>query len=251
MKAARNILSFFVSMKTAILLLFSLLFLLLYGSVIMPANEEFSALHTIPLFHWMKETSPAITWWLWGAVLILSLLTANTIVCSIESVIKKRRSRQWMLVIAPQVIHVGFLFILLAHLLSSYDSFRGTAFVYRGASLHLPNGLDVLFDDVKTKVGPSGYMTDWSADIRYYEEGRLIGRDVIRPNDPSFRGGLGLYIKTVKSAPFPVALVEVSREPGAPWALAGGILFLLGASALTMLKIRIEEKKDNLNIPSG
>jgi cytochrome c biogenesis protein ResB len=245
MKTARNILSFFISIKTAILLLFALLFLLLYGSVIMPANEEFGALNTVPLFHWMKETKPAITWWLWGAVGILSLLTTNTIVCSIESVVRKRRSRQWLLVIAPQVIHIGFLFILLAHLLSSYDSFRGTAYVYRGTSLQLPNGLEVFFEDIKTKSGPSGYITDWSADIRYYGEGRLIGRDVIRPNDPSFRNGLGMYVKTVKLAPFPVALVEVSREPGAPWALAGGIFFLIGAVALTVLKIRIEEKQSD------
>lgn len=241
MNIFRKILNFFLSLRTAIWLILALLFLLLYGSIIMPVKEEFQALQTLPLFQWMLENPFNVTWWLWGSLGILSLLTANTILCSIESIFKKREAKQWLLIISPQIIHIGFLFILLAHLLSSYGSFKGTAFVYKDTMLTLPNGLEVMFEEIRTSVDQSGFVTDWSSDIRYFKEGRPLSSDVIRPNSPSFKDGLGIYIKTVKVAPFPVALIEVSREPGALWALIGGILFMGGMITLLMLKIKREE----------
>jgi len=39
----------------------------------------------------MQEMPVSISWWLWAAIAILSLLTANTVVCSIESIVRKRR----------------------------------------------------------------------------------------------------------------------------------------------------------------
>lgn len=241
MNTLKKILNLFLSLRTAIWLILTLLFLLLYGSIIMPVKEEFQGLHMLPLFQWMLENPFDVTWWLWGSLGILSLLTANTILCSIESIFRKREAKQWLLIISPQIIHIGFLFILLAHLLSSYGSFKGTAFVYKDTVLALPNGLEVMFEEIRTSVDPSGYVTDWSSDIRYFKEGRHLSSDVIRPNSPSFKDGLGIYIKTVKVAPFPVALIEVSREPGALWALAGGILFMGGMITLLMLKIKREE----------
>ncbi len=241
MSVVKRILDFFLSLRTTIWLLLALLCLLLYGSFIMPSKEAFQALHYMPLIEWLQESPLGITWWLWSSMAVLVLLTANTFLCSIESVIKKRGARKWLLIISAQVMHAGFLFILLAHLLSSYGSFKATTFVYRGTVLQLPNGLVVAFDGINADIDPSGYVEDWSADIRYFREGREIARDVIVPNGPSFRSGLGIYIKTVKMAPFPSALIEVSREPGALWALIGGILFIAGIVTLLILKIQRED----------
>jgi hypothetical protein len=168
MNILKNILKIFLSIRTSIWLLLVLLFLLFYGAFVMPLKEEFLMLHTTPLFQWLLENPLAITWWLWGAIVIASLLTVNTLLCSIESVIKRRSARHWLLFIAPQIIHIGFLFILLAHLLSSYGSFKGTTFVFRGTMLQLPNGQDVVFDDITVDRDESGYITDWSAHIRYF-----------------------------------------------------------------------------------
>lgn len=241
MNIFKRILNFFLSLRTAIWLLLALLSLLFCGAFIMPLKEEFQSIHSVPLLKWMLENPFSITWWLWGAVGILSLLTVNTLLCSIESVIKKREAKQWLLVISTQMIHIGFLFMLLAHLFSSYGSFKSTAFVYKDTVLQLPNGLEVMFEEINVDIDPSGYIKDWSADIKYFKEGRHIMSDVILPNDPSFQDGLGIYIKTVKIAPFPVALIEVSREPGALWALIGGVLFLVGMITLLILKIKREE----------
>jgi hypothetical protein len=145
-----------------------------------------------------------------------------------------------LLLIAPQIIHAGFLFLLLAHLMSSYGSFQGTTFVFHGTMLQLPNGLVVVFDEIHIDRDQTGFISGWSANIRYFREGRHVTSDVIQPNDPSFQDGLGLYIKTVQMRPFPAALIEVSREPGAIWALVGGVCFLGGMVILLIMKIRRE-----------
>jgi len=244
MNILRKFFDFFFSLRTAIWLLLAQIVLLLFGTFIMPLKEEFQALHTEPLFGWLIENPVDITWWLWGAIVVLSLLTANTLLCSVESVIKKRKTRQWLLIISPQVIHIGFLFMLLAHLMSSYGSFRGTAFMNEGSALPLPNGNELRMGEIKTDIGPSGYIRNWSADIKYYKEGIFIADDVIQPNSPSIVDGLGVYIKTVQIDPSPAVLMEVTREPGALWALGGGILFLAGMIALLALRIKREDVQE-------
>ncbi|MBI5641539.1 MAG: cytochrome c biogenesis protein ResB [Nitrospirae bacterium] len=237
----KGIIHFFLSIRTSLWLLWLLLGILFYGSFIMPLNEEFQALHTVALLPWLMGNSLSITWWLWLSIGILVFLTVNTLFCSIESVLRKRGSRHWLLVISPQVIHTGFLFILLAHLLSSYGSFRGTAFVAEGTTLNLPNGQSVLFEKINAQIDSSGYVRDWSSDITYFSGEKIISKDTIMPNSPSFKSGFGIYIKTVQFEPFSSALIEVSREPGAPWALAGGVLFIIGMTTLLIMKIRREE----------
>lgn len=236
----KAILNFLLSLRTTIYLLIALLCLFLYGSISMPLNEEFQLLHIMPLLRWMIDNPIGITWWLWCSLAVSSLLAANTVFCSIESIIRKSESKQRLLIISPQIIHIGFLFILIAHLLSSLGNFKGTAVVSNGSVLNLPNGLSVSFPSINAVVDSSGYMTDWSADIEY-ARGEKLFKDSIRPNEPSFLDGLGIYIKTVRMEPYPTAVIEVSREPGAPWALAGGILFLAGTVILLVLKIRREE----------
>lgn len=237
----KKILEFFISLRTAIWLLIALICILLFGSLVMPNHEEFLALHTTALFDWMQEMPAGITWWLWVCIGLLGLLTANTIVCSIESIILKRESRQWLLIISPQIMHIGFLFILLAHLLSSYGSFKGITYAYQGSVFQLPNTLEVRFNNVSADVDAAGYVKDWSADIEYSKDGKTLSQDRILPNSPSFKEGIGIYIKTVRVAPFPVAMIEISREPGAPWALAGGVLFMAGMFILLFFRVKLEE----------
>jgi hypothetical protein len=241
MNLLKKALKIFLSLKTAVWLLLTLLVVLFYGSLIMPTRPEFQGLYTVPLFRWLLESPFRITWWLWLSIAVLSLMTINTLVCSIDSLVKKRGARKWLLIVSPQIVHIGFLFILLAHLLSSYGSFKGMAYAHEGSVLHLPGGPEVVLDRINTTVDPSGYVTDWSADITYYLENRIVSRDVIRPNAPSFHDGFGIYIRTIRMAPYATALIEVSREPGAPYALAGGLLFLTGMFSLLLLKIRREE----------
>jgi hypothetical protein len=241
MNMFKKVLALFLSLRTTLWLLISLFCLFVFGAILMPARAEFEQLYMQPLFAWMINNSFMITWWLWGCVAILAFLTANTIACSIESLVRRRSARQWLLIISPQVVHIGFLFILLAHFLSSYGGYKATAFAYQNTVLSLPNGVEVMFKDLRADISPAGYITDWSANVQYFEEGRHLRDDVIMPNSPSFVKGLGIYIKTVRAAPFPVAFIEISREPGAVWALLGAVFFISGMIILLLLKIRRED----------
>ena len=168
---------------------------------------------------------------------MLVLLTANTFFCSIDSILKKRQSAQWLLIIAPQVIHIGFLLILFAHFISSAGGFKGYSVAREGTMLNLPYHT-IQIDRIDISIDDAGYITDWAVDIGYLLEGRALLKDRVLPNRPSFQNGIGIYIRDIQAYPVKAILLEVSREPGALWALIGGILFMLGTVMLLMLKIR-------------
>lgn len=240
MKALKKILNFFLSLRTAIWLMLALVLMLFFGAVIMPSREEFSTINSNPLFGWLKDNPLSATWWLWGSIILLSLLTANTLLCSVESLLKKRQHRKWLLIISPQIIHIGFLFILLAHLLSSAGSFKGTGVAYEGAAFLLPNDLTVKVNDINININPLGYISDWTVNIEYFSGSEKIKEDSLRPNSPSFYKGLGIYLKDIKPYPIKAVVLEVSKEPGALWALVGGMLFMFGTITLLILKMRKE-----------
>ncbi|MDO9287220.1 MAG: cytochrome c biogenesis protein ResB [Thermodesulfovibrionales bacterium] len=236
----KKLLDFFLSLRTAIWLMLALVLMLLFGSVIMPGRPEFSSMNSMPLFDWLTENNIGITWWLYGAIGLLSLLTANTLLCSVESLLKKRQHRTWLLIISPQIIHIGFLFILLAHFLSSAGSFKSNAVAYEGSAFLLPNNLTVKVNDINININPSGYISDWTVNIEYFSGSEKIKEDSLSPNSPSFYKGLGIYLKDIQPYPIKAVLLEVSKEPGAVWALVGGILFMLGTITLLILKIKRE-----------
>jgi len=61
------------------------------------------------------------------------------------------------------------------------------------------------------------------------------------PNKPVFHKGVGVYVKDLRAYPNKMVLLEVSREPGAIWALLGGILFMTGTIALLVFKMKRED----------
>lgn len=234
----RRATDFFISLRTALWLLCALVVMLLAGAFIMPVSEEFQSIRSVPLFEWMVERQLSVTWWLWGALGLLAFLAANTLFCSIESLFKKRTVAKWLLIISPQVIHAGFLFILLAHLLSAISGFKGMAVAQEGSLLILPDETVLQIRRIHLTVDPNGYLRDWEVDVGYLAEGKTIREDRILPNSPSFRGGTGVYVKDLRAYPYKAVLLEVSREPGAIWALIGGVFFAAGTVALIALKMK-------------
>jgi len=230
------------SIRTTNILLMSLMGLLIYGAVAMPLSPSFSGLGSMALFDWLKSAPLSAGWWLYGSIAVLFLLVINTVVCSIESVLRKRKGRQWLLTTAPQVIHAGFCFIMLAHLVSSYGGFHKDAVLYEGYGVRLGSGVEVSLKAVNTRV-ESGHLTDMKAEVLFrYPDGR-VDEDTVSPNNPSFIDGTGLYLKRVILGPVPAALVQFSYDPGAPWALVGGLLFLSGIFTLVALKLQ-DRKSD-------
>ena len=238
MNLLKHTLDFFFSLRTTLWILGLLLLLLFAGAFVMPGRQEFQALHSIPLFDWLHEQSMGITWWLWGLIGILVLLTLNTLFCSVESIIKKRKVTQWLLLISPQVIHMGFLFMLFAHLMSALGASQSNAVAGEGSVVMLSdNETTVKVKNINIQLDYYGYVTDWEVGIEYFSEGKQFGNDIIKPNNPSVQKGFNINVKDLRASPVEAVLLQINREPGALWALVGGVLFMVGIVTLILLKI--------------
>lgn len=233
----KKILDFFLSLKTSIWILWVFIVFLFAGAFIMPAKKEFQTINSVPLFQWMVEQPLSVTWWLWGSIGLLILLTLNTLFCSIESLIKKRKATQWLFLISPQIIHIGFLFILLAHLLSSLASFKTYVAADEGALLKMPNGALIAVKNINISIDRMGYITDWAVDVEYHKDSILMSGKIIA-NKPFLKDGFGVNVKDLQAYPFKAVLLEISRELGAVWALIGGILFMVGTIVLIYLRMK-------------
>ena len=240
MNFLKHISHFFFSLRTTLWLLGLSLVLMLAGAFIMPGSQEFQKLHSMPLIDWMQVQPPELTWWLWGLIAVFAVMAVNTLFCSAESLVKKGKVTKWLLLIAPQIIHLGFLFILLAHLLSGLGSSQQTAVGQEGTLIKLPRDNTVMkIDNINIYLDYSGYVTDWDVSVEYMLDGKVFQKDIIRPNQPSVQRGFNINVKDMRAYPEAV-LLQINREPGAMWALAGGILFIAGIGILIVLKIRME-----------
>ncbi|HAM53170.1 MAG TPA: hypothetical protein DCP92_21645 [Nitrospiraceae bacterium] len=236
----KKCISIFLSLRTALWILMLLIIFAFAGAIIMPAHEEFQSINSVPLLQWLPKQSPSATWWLWISIALLAMLSANTLFCSIESIIEKRQFKEWFLMIAPQVIHTGFLLILVAHLMTGLWGFKATAEAREGTGLYLPGDTLVQIKDITISSDSLGYMTDWFVVIEYLSRGKVVKTDRLMPNKPSFNEGIGIYVKDLRAFPDKAVLLEVSKEPGAPWALIGSALFTVGIVMLVILKMKRE-----------
>ena len=160
------ILNIFRSIRTTNILIFILMGILLVGAVIMPVFPSYKEINNTNLFNWLSEVPISESWWLYLAILTIGLLIINTIVCSIESIIKKDRTKRWPLVISPQLIHLGFSFIMLAHFLSSYMAAHGFMVLQEGQGIKFRNG-DILYLERIDYSIQKGHITDMAVLLKY------------------------------------------------------------------------------------
>jgi hypothetical protein len=194
-------------------------------------GAEGSSINDLPLLLWLRETPFAFSWWLWLAIACLALLALNTVLCSVESLRRKYRQSGFFVLIAPQVMHLGFLLIILAHLFSAQGSGKELMQVYEGSQIAFSDGRRLQIADLRLATGPMGMPTDYSAEVRY-----AAGTATIRPNHPFFYRGFGIYLKEVRIYPERGAFIEIHREPGAGLALAGALLFTVGNVVLLAVR---------------
>jgi hypothetical protein len=235
----KYITGFFASLKLTIWLLVLLIIFFLAGAFVMPARTEFQSIHSKPLFEWLWEQPLGVTWWLWISIVIVSVIVLNTLFCSIQSVISKQSSTQWLLLISPQVVHIGFLFIIFAHLLSAFGGQKEMMVAQEGSVLKISEEHALKIKDVRVRIS-SGHINYWEVAVEYYSDGRMLAEDLIRPNDPSVRLGLNIIVKDIRVYPSEAVLLQVNSEPGAVWALLGGIIFMTGITILLVLKVNRE-----------
>jgi len=149
-------------------------------------------------------------------MIFLLLITAiSTIFCIIDGL--RRLSRGLVIRrLSIEVIHIGVLFVMLGHLLTAYSGEKIDISIKKGEAINLL-GKDIFIEEIKTFKDEEGYPTYWEARLK---------DSILRPASP-IRTGKGLiYLKSVSGDSI---IVRGVYDPGAIWALIGGILLSIGS----------------------
>lgn len=222
----KNIYNRLASLSLGLWLMVGVMLFLAIGSFV-NTGEAGEAINHLPLFIWLRAFPVTATWWLWVTILFLILLAINTVFCTIDSLQTRRGKTRLHLLLAPHLMHAGFLFIILAHLASATGGFSQQLPVPEGGGITFPDGTRLQLARIDTTMGPMGFPLDFHGELRHQkaEDTTVM---TISPNHPYFYRGFGVYLKDVGGAEQRGALLEIHREPGAGLALVGAIFFMAG-----------------------
>jgi len=235
----KNFWRFCVSIELCLGLLALVCVVMGAGSFLLKGDYA-AAINSVPLLVWLQEVPVGVSWWLWLTVVLLALLVLNTILCSSDTLWSRWGRAGWPALLAPQLIHAGFLLMVLAHLMSASGGYMEQVVVAEGMVARLPDGTQFGVAGINVAVSPQGMPTGFSSEL--VTDLRNPGeRSTITPNHPWFSGGYGVYIKQAEGYPYKRALLEIHREPGAGMALAGALIFTAGNVLVVWLRSRAKE----------
>ena len=229
----KNISTRLASLTFCLWLLGGVSFLLAGGSFV---QKEGSRINEMALFTWLTQVPLKESWWLWLSLVLLALLAVNTLFCIMESFRGKWQKGNIVKIVPPHLMHLGFLLIMGAHLLSAYSGSKQTVEVGEGSALNFPDGSIIHFTGFSAEYGTRGMATAYSATVE-----TKTGQREIRPNHPFFHNGYGVYLKDVAPPPMKAALVEIHKEPGAAVALAGAAVFTI-ANIILLARRRLRSE---------
>lgn len=235
----KKIWQFSISMELCLWLLALICCVMAVASFLL-TGEYGAAINYMPLLAWLKEVPLSASWWLWITIVLIALLVLNTVLCSSETLWSRWGRAGLMPLLAPQLIHAGFLLIVLAHLISAYGGRMQQLEVAEGMVAQLPDGTRFGIAGISVSMSPMGMPTGYSSEL-VTNLNNQSERTIISPNNPWFSGGYGVYIKHAEAYPYRRALLEVHREPGAGMALAGALVFTVGNVVLLWLRSRSKE----------
>ncbi|MDD2852072.1 MAG: cytochrome C biogenesis protein ResB [Desulfuromonadaceae bacterium] len=205
-------------------------------------GEYAVTINGMALFAWLRETPLFFSWWIWATLVLLVLLTLNTVLCSSDTLWMRWGRGGWTALLAPQLMHAGFLLIVLAHLLSAIGSSIHSFEVREKSLAALPDGTQYGISSIAVTTSSQGMPLAFSSEL-VTNLNNPDSRVIISPNHPWFLNGYGVYIKQAEAYPIKRALFEIHREPGAMPALAGALLFTVGNVLLVVVRSRVRENE--------
>lgn len=208
------------------------------GSLVMPRNlAVFTGIDDTPLFRWLAEaTERGLTWWVYALVVMMGAAATSTAVCTIDALLKSAGRRGFLSRLMPQVMHIGVLLALFGHLLTAALGLKYDINVPEGGSAEIHDGMSVSVSSVRSEQDETGYYTAWEADLAVMRDGALVKDAMLRPVHPILMGQTGLFFKSISVDGQRAATIRVTKDPGAGWALAGGILVAIGAAGFIIIR---------------
>lgn len=228
------------SLKTTLALVAALVGLSAWGSFAIQRHpEDYETIERGVLLEWLRSAGlaqPAASWWIAGMVLTAGLLSLNTVACVAGRLLRAWKVRRLSArSLSAHLAHLGFLLVLLAHLLGSVAGFRSDGHqAFEGQSFAVPARPGWVFDvdRVAVDLAPQGWPRDLSARIVLREAGAPRATADVRVNHPLFVDGAAVYLTgaqpTLRGWAFGLpdgrrAIAEVGR----PLAVPGGELTLV------------------------
>ncbi|RMG73823.1 MAG: hypothetical protein D6710_02675, partial [Nitrospirae bacterium] len=174
-----------LSVKTAFYLMVAFSVVAVTGSVIHPRNLSFfSGIDSTPLFRWLSQSDHLeITWWIYAMILILALLGINTLVCTVDALLKRVRLKNLMLKLSPQLIHIGVMMIMIGHLLTASIGLKMDVFLEKDRPQSLTGDRVIGLDDVQVVTNADGYVVDWTSRV-WVKDGSHLYRLMLKPSRP-------------------------------------------------------------------
>ncbi len=230
---------FFCSLKLAIVLASASTLVVMGGSLVMPGNPQvFSAMDGHPFGAWLAVEavkSPALTWWLPVAALLLFLLWLNTLCCFIDWLATLRR--RWRKC-GEYLIHLGFVLVLIAYAWGSVAGFRSEGnrvLVGQTVPLSLP-GMYLRLESFEPVYNRTGRPVDMLNSLVLLEGDRVVARALARTNHPLTWKGLAVLPASFGQTPVAgwrgsgwrrdyrtYSVLTINYDPGANLALAGAV----------------------------
>ncbi len=220
----RKLLDILLSVKTAFVLIWAFVIVAFIGSVELPSHLAFfSGIDEEPLFKWLSENRDLVkTWWIYGLILCLAMIAINTIFCTAEALMKRLKGKNIIAKLTPQLMHIGVLLVMLGHLITASYGFRTETQLYRGQGLRLPDGQNIEILSIKEVLDEDGFAIDWTVTIKT-DKGTFLSSGPLRP------AKTGEYTIMAQAVEEGTTVIRVVRDPGAHWALAGGVLLCFSA----------------------
>jgi hypothetical protein len=215
------------------------------GSVAMGRYPELFADMDAQVFAgWFERkgtVAPGPTLWLYGLLASTGLLAVNAACCTFERLVQIFRGTVTLKRLLPHVMHLAFLGVVVAHLVSALygDRIPGVAVPQGGFAPVGETGWVLRLDRFDAVMAPQGYPKEFSAAVTLFRNTTPVARGVIRTNEPLFHNGYGIYIKNFGSTPWgaPYAVFDANRDPGAGAILAASLVFTV-ANLLYLLPPR-------------
>lgn len=215
------------------------------GSVLLSRHPElFGDMDAQVFARWFAAkglSAPGPCLWLYGLLSATAVTAVNAACCTAERIAQIVRAQAGWRRLLPHVMHIGFLGVVLCHLVSavSGDRVPGLAVQERGFAPVRGTPWILALDRLDVVTAPEGYPRDFSAGVTLYEGMRAVAQGVVRTNEPLFFGGYGIYLRDFGTTPWGLrfAVFDANSDPGAGAVLVFAGLFT-AANALYLVPSR-------------
>ncbi len=225
---------FFTSIKTSLWLMGISMVVYALGAFFIPQNlDVFSEINDMPLFTWFSRNREFAGTFFWICLLVafMALLSINTIVCSIDALVRGLTRKRFVEVLSPQVLHLGVIFILFGHLVSAAAGYRQDVPMNLGETRQI-RGFTIGVESVEFVQLKGEDSTRWRVGLKINDI-----RRVLEPARPAFFSHVGFFAKSAQQGKNK-AIVGLVYDPGVFWEILGALVFFVGAGGLFSMQFQ-------------